>query len=161
MYPDIFRTWMTSSSQSAFKAMSWSISTEGLLLSRPGWIIRRGVSCWAVLKRRHKPGCTTGVNEHSKNGKNVWHKVLPYIFCWDNCYHCMSTVLVIDTVANYRQHRWHRWQNYLVLGSVVDPGCLSWILIFTHSGSRFPGPGSKNSNKREGWKKISFQTFFL
>jgi hypothetical protein len=33
--------------------------------------------------------------------------------------------------------------------SVADPGCLSRILIFTH-------PGSKNSNKREGWKKISF-----
>ncbi len=34
-----------------------------------------------------------------------------------------------------------------------DPGCLSWILIFVH-------PGSKNSNKREGWKKICCPTFF-
>ncbi len=30
----------------------------------------------------------------------------------------------------------------------VYPG--SRILIFTHPGSRFPDPGSKNSNKREG-----------
>jgi hypothetical protein len=30
----------------------------------------------------------------------------------------------------------------------VYPG--SWILIFTHLGSRIPDPGSKNSNKREG-----------
>ncbi len=35
----------------------------------------------------------------------------------------------------------------LVRGSVADPGCLSRILIFTP-------PGSKNSNKRRGWKKI-------
>ncbi len=37
--------------------------------------------------------------------------------------------------------------------SVADPGCLSRILIFTHSGSRIQDPGSKNSNKREGVKK--------
>jgi hypothetical protein len=34
--------------------------------------------------------------------------------------------------------------------SVAEPGCLSRILIFTHSGSRISDPGSKNSNKREG-----------
>ncbi len=33
----------------------------------------------------------------------------------------------------------------------VYPG--SRILIFTHLGSRISDPGSKNSNKREGWKK--------
>ncbi len=39
--------------------------------------------------------------------------------------------------------------------SVADPGCLSGsrILIFTH-------PGSKNSNKREGRKKIVCHTLF-
>ena len=35
----------------------------------------------------------------------------------------------------------------------------SWILIFTHPGSRSSDPGSKNSNKREGWKKICCHTF--
>ncbi len=47
----------------------------------------------------------------------------------------------------------------------VYPG--SRILIFTHPGSRIPDlrsrisdPGSKNSNKREGWKKICCHTFF-
>ena len=39
----------------------------------------------------------------------------------------------------------------------VYPG--SRILIFTHPGSRIPDPGSKNSNKRERWKKISCHTF--
>ncbi len=34
----------------------------------------------------------------------------------------------------------------------VYPG--SRILIFTHPGSRISDPGSKNSNKREGWKKL-------
>ncbi len=34
--------------------------------------------------------------------------------------------------------------------SVTDLGCLSRILIFTHSGSQISDPGSKNSNKREG-----------
>ncbi len=40
----------------------------------------------------------------------------------------------------------------------VFPG--SRILTFTHPGSRIPDPGSKNSSKREGWKKISCHTFF-
>jgi hypothetical protein len=38
--------------------------------------------------------------------------------------------------------------------SVADPGCLSRILIITH-------PGSKNSNWREWWKKISCHTCFV
>jgi hypothetical protein len=44
--------------------------------------------------------------------------------------------------------------------SVTDPGCLSRMLIFTHLGSRISDPGSKNSNKREGRKKISCHPFF-
>ncbi len=39
----------------------------------------------------------------------------------------------------------------------VYPG--SRILIFTHPGSRISDPGSKNSNKREGWKKICCYNF--
>jgi hypothetical protein len=39
--------------------------------------------------------------------------------------------------------------------SVADPGCLSRILILP-----IPDPGSKNSNKREGSKKICYHTFF-
>ncbi len=39
----------------------------------------------------------------------------------------------------------------------VYPG--SRILIFTHPGSRISDPGSKNSNKREGWKKNFCHTF--
>jgi hypothetical protein len=46
--------------------------------------------------------------------------------------------------------------------SVADPGCLSWILIFTHSGSQIPDPGSlsKKQQPKRGVKKISCQTFF-
>ncbi len=46
--------------------------------------------------------------------------------------------------------------------SVADPGYLSPIPDpdFIHSGSRILDPGSKNSNKSEGWKKICCQTFF-
>ncbi len=39
----------------------------------------------------------------------------------------------------------------------VYPG--SRILLFTHPGSRISDPGSQNSNKREGWKKISCHSF--
>jgi hypothetical protein len=39
----------------------------------------------------------------------------------------------------------------------VYPG--SRILIFTHPGSRIPDPGSKNSKKREGRKKICCHNF--
>ncbi len=39
----------------------------------------------------------------------------------------------------------------------VYPG--SRILIFTHPGSRISDPGSKNSNKRQGWKKICCHNF--
>jgi hypothetical protein len=44
------------------------------------------------------------------------------------------------------------WLFFLLFFSVADPGCSSQILIFTHL-------GSKNSNKREGWKK--FVPFFM
>jgi hypothetical protein len=37
---------------------------------------------------------------------------------------------------------------------------LSWILIFVHPGPRISDPGSKNSNKRERWKKICCPSFF-
>jgi hypothetical protein len=40
----------------------------------------------------------------------------------------------------------------LGLTSVADPGFLSRILIFVHAGW-ISDPGSKNSNKREGFKK--------
>ncbi len=44
----------------------------------------------------------------------------------------------------------------MVLLSVADPVCLSRIPDpdFTH-------PGSKNSNKREGWNKTYYHTFFV
>ena len=65
---------------------------------------------------------------------------------------------------------WHHWIDFALTAlclkkfssyfnakiSVADPGCLSRILIFTHPG--IP-PGSKDSNKREGWKKISCRNF--
>ncbi len=40
----------------------------------------------------------------------------------------------------------------------VYPG--SRILVFNQPGSRISDPGSKNRNKREGWKKIRCHTFF-
>ncbi len=54
-------------------------------------------------------------------------------------------------------------QHRLII-SVADPGCLSRIpdpdfLPIPDPGSRIPDPGSKNSNKRERWKKISCHTF--
>ncbi len=41
---------------------------------------------------------------------------------------------------------------------IPDPG--SWFLPIPDPGFRISDPGSKNRNKREGWKKICFQTFF-
>ncbi len=57
------------------------------------------------------------------------------------------------------------WKVRFVTISVADPGCLSRIPdpVFTHPGSWFlpiPDPGSKNSNNREGWKKILLWYFF-
>jgi hypothetical protein len=49
----------------------------------------------------------------------------------------------------------------LSMPSVADPGSLSRILIFTHPGSRISDPGSKNSNKRDGWKKNLLSYLFL
>ncbi len=53
---------------------------------------------------------------------------------------------------------WKAW-----LGTVADPGCLSRnpdpdFLPIPDPGSRIPDPG-KNSNKREGWKKICCHNF--
>ncbi len=43
--------------------------------------------------------------------------------------------------------------------SVADPGCLSRIPDPDFYPSRISDPGSKNSNKREGWKKICCHNF--
>jgi hypothetical protein len=43
--------------------------------------------------------------------------------------------------------------------SVADPGCLSRILIFTHSGSRIPDP--KSATKERGEKKLVVKPFFV
>ncbi len=48
-----------------------------------------------------------------------------------------------------------------IFWSVADPGCLSRILIFTHPGSRISDPGSKNSNKRQVWKKSVVIPFYV
>jgi hypothetical protein len=52
--------------------------------------------------------------------------------------------------------------------SVADPGCLSWIpdpdfcpSWIRDFGFRTPDPVSKNSNKKEGWKKFVRPTFFV
>ncbi len=39
-----------------------------------------------------------------------------------------------------------------LIRSVADPGCLSWILIFTHPGSRISDPGSKKQQQKRGVK---------
>jgi hypothetical protein len=48
--------------------------------------------------------------------------------------------------------------NLLLNPSVADPGCLSLILIFTHSGSRIPNP--KTATKERGEKKFVVKPFF-
>ncbi len=47
----------------------------------------------------------------------------------------------------------------IIMNSVADPGCLSRIPDPDFYPSRISDPGSKNSNKREGWKKISCHNF--
>ncbi len=42
---------------------------------------------------------------------------------------------------------------------ILDPG--SWFLSIPDPRSQILDPGSKNSNKREGWKKISCHTLYL
>ncbi len=51
-------------------------------------------------------------------------------------------------------------QNLLSVWRIRDVYPGSRILIFTHPGSRISDPGSKNSNKRERWKKICYHTNF-
>ncbi len=58
----------------------------------------------------------------------------------------------LDKVSKFVWVNYRIWWGYLLKSSVADSGCLSRILIFTH-------PGSKNSNKREGWTKICCQNF--
>ncbi len=41
---------------------------------------------------------------------------------------------------------------------IPDPG--SWFLPIQDPGSRISDPGSKNSNKREGWKKVCCHNFY-
>ncbi len=69
------------------------------------------------------------------------------------------------TRRNYKKRsRLRRWFFFIEYRTIpvlrirdVYPG--SRILIFTNFGSRISDPGSKNSNKREGWKKICCHYF--
>ncbi len=45
-------------------------------------------------------------------------------------------------------------KNIYVVPSYADPGCLSRIPDPDFNPSQISDPGSKNSNKREGWKKL-------
>jgi len=52
------------------------------------------------------------------------------------------------------------------ISSVVDPGCLSRILIFTHPGSRIPDlasriPDPKTGRKERGEKQLVVIPFFV
>jgi hypothetical protein len=49
----------------------------------------------------------------------------------------------------------------VVVISVADPGSLSWIPDPDFYPSRIPDLGSKNSNKREGEKKLVVIPFFV
>ncbi len=62
----------------------------------------------------------------------------------------------------YLSHHRHNFQYFNTWKSVlrirdVYPGF--WFLPIPNPGSRISDPGSKNSNKREGWKKISCHNF--
>ncbi len=60
--------------------------------------------------------------------------------------------------SNPRQLRLrHQWLSAVLRIRDVYPG--SWFLPIPDPGSRISDPGSKNSNKRERWKKICY-TFF-
>ncbi len=50
---------------------------------------------------------------------------------------------------------------YFTESSVADPGCLSRIPDPDFYPSRISDPGSKNSKKREGWKKNFCHNFFV
>jgi hypothetical protein len=54
---------------------------------------------------------------------------------------------------------WNNNKKFLLLYSVADPGCLSRIPYPDFYPFRIPDSGSKNSNKREWWKKICCHTF--
>ncbi len=57
--------------------------------------------------------------------------------------------------------RWALFSFFCDVISVADPGCLSRIPDPDFYPSRISDPGSKNSSKREGWKKICGQTIFV
>jgi hypothetical protein len=48
-----------------------------------------------------------------------------------------------------------------VFSSVADPGCLSRIPDPDFYPSRISDPGSKNSNKRQGWKNFFVKPYFV
>ncbi len=68
---------------------------------------------------------------------------------------------------DYTTNRWWKWnipwvedmEKFWVLVSVADPGCLSRIPDPDFYPSRIPDHRFKNSNKREGWKKICCHNF--
>ncbi len=56
---------------------------------------------------------------------------------------------------------WHTLKKVIFYSVLRIRDVYPWsrILIFNHPGSRISDPGSKNRNKREGWKKICCHNF--
>ncbi len=77
---------------------------------------------------------------------------LTHAFCTPR-FKSALTLLSIPTSSQWLPRRSLRIGHMIVECSVADPGCLSRILIFTHSGSRIPDP--KTATKGRGEKKIS------
>ncbi len=84
------------------------------------------------------------------------------------CYQTIGKSNIV--LANSRNYWTIRYHGYQIKASIYrqccgsgmfipDPG--SWFLPIPDPGSRITYPGSKNSNKREGWKKIWCNTFLF
>ncbi len=99
--------------------------------------------------------------------------LIPYLFCPSRLWRAVSSPpptarsTSSGPPAGQPEHQSIKISNplsrFAIISSVlwirdVYPGFR--ILIFTQPGSRISDPGSKNSNKREGWKKICCHTFF-
>ncbi len=102
------------------------------------------------------PCCENVKHMKGPTAKNVRHMEGPEAKMWDTVGSFCQNVRRMDgSTAKI----WDTWRQCCGSGMFI-PDPRSWFLPIPDPGSRTPDLGSKNSNKREGWKFFFYIPFF-
>ncbi len=91
-----------------------------------------------------------------KEGFSPLPKICSLMFCLFR----KGFVFLLQLVTAWLDKKIQFRKLFLAVWRIRDVYPRSWFLPIPDPGSRISDPGSKNSNKRQGWKKFCCQTIF-